>query len=166
MTKELPGVSYEAPSAANPLYADVALPVPLPPLTYEVPAAFRTLAVPGVRVRAVVGKRRLVGGVVAVHDRRPEGVNLRPLDEVLDREPVVTAELLELARFAADYYLAPLGEVLRGMLPGKLPPWGDRKVWLTDAGALALPRDPEESAVIEVLREGGRMTVGEIQGRL
>src|SRR5262249_14021988 len=89
-----------------------------------------------------------------------------PLDEVLDREPAVPADLLDLARFAADYYLAPLGEVLRSMLPGTLPPWGDRKVWLTDAGALALPRDPEEAAVIEVLREGGRMTVGEIQGRL
>ncbi|HZF07509.1 MAG TPA: primosomal protein N' [Thermoanaerobaculia bacterium] len=151
------------------MYADIALPIPLPPLTYEVPAAFRPLILPGVRVRVVAGRRRLMGVVVAVHERRPEGVNLRPLDEVLDREPVVTADLLDLARFAADYYLAPLGEVLRSMLPGNLPPWGDRKIWLTDAGALALPRDPrdpDEEAVIEVLREGGRMTVGEIQARL
>jgi primosomal protein N' (replication factor Y) len=122
--------------------------------------------VPGVRARVWVGKRRLTGVVVAVHDRRPEGVNLRPLEEVIDREPVVTAEILDLARFAADYYLAPLGEVLRAMLPGDLPPWGDRKVWLTDAGALAAVRDPAESAVIEALRDGGRMTVGDLQSRL
>jgi primosomal protein N' (replication factor Y) len=148
------------------LYADIALPVPLPPLTYEVPEPFRLLAVPGVRARVSVGKRRLTGVVVAAHDRRPEGMNLRPLEEILDREPVVTPEILELARFAADYYLAPLGEVLRGMLPGDLPPWGDRKVWLTDAGALAAVRDPAESAVVEALRLGGRMTVGDLQSRL
>ncbi len=130
------------------------------------PEPFRPLAVPGVRVRVWMGKRRLTGVVVAVHDRRPEGVNLRPLEEVLDREPVVTAEILDLARFAADYYLAPLGEVLRAMLPGNLPPWGDRKVWLTDAGALSAIRDPAESAVVEALRDGGRMTVGDLQSRL
>ena len=53
----------------------------------------------------------------------------------------VTQDLLELARFIADYYMAPLGEVVRTMLPSDLPPWGDRKVWLTDAGAMALPRE-------------------------
>jgi primosomal protein N' (replication factor Y) len=148
------------------VYADVALPVPLPPLTYEVPEFLRPLAVAGVRVRVGMGKRRLTGVVVAVHDRRPEGVNLRPVDEILDREPVVTEEILDLARFASDYYLAPLGEVLRAMLPGNLPPWGDRKVWLTDAGALSAIRDPAEAAVVEALRDGGRVTVGDLQARL
>ena len=52
------------------------------------------------------------------------------------------------------------------MLPGNLPPWGDRKVWLTDAGALSAVRDPAESAVVEALRDGGRMTVGDLQSRL
>ncbi len=62
--------------------------------------------------------------------------------------------------------MAPLGEVVRSMLPSDLPPWGDRKVWLTDAGALAPPRGPSEAAVVSVLREEGRMTVAELQSRV
>jgi primosomal protein N' (replication factor Y) len=149
------------------LLADVALPLPLPdPLTYEVPAAWAPQAVPGVRARVEMGKRRLTGMIVNVHRERPEGVNLRPLGEILDREPVLTPELLDLARFTADYYMAPLGEAVRSMLPADLPPWGDRKVWLTDAGALALPRSPAETAVLDALREGGRMSVAELQARV
>ncbi|HEV2854229.1 MAG TPA: primosomal protein N' [Thermoanaerobaculia bacterium] len=149
------------------LLAAVALPVPLPdPLTYEVPAAWAPQAVPGVRARVMMGKRRLVGVIVAVHADRPEGVNLRPIVEILDREPVLPADLLDLARFMADYYMAPLGEVIRSMLPSDLPPWGDRKVWLTDAGAMALPRTEAETAVLNALREGGRMTVAELQSRV
>jgi primosomal protein N' (replication factor Y) len=145
----------------------VALPLPLPdPLTYEVPAGLAPLAVPGTRARVRVGKRRLTGVIVAVRDSPPEGINLRPIEEILDAEPVMPPDLLELARFTADYYLAPLGEVVRTMLPSDLPPWGDRRVWLTDAGALAPPRGAEEAAVIDALREGGRMSVSELQSRV
>jgi primosomal protein N' len=87
---------------------------------------------------------------------------VRPVEEVVDREPVLGPELLDLARFVADYYFAPLGEVLRGMLPAALPAWGERKVWLTDAGALAPPRDAVEAAVVEALRGGERLHVGEL----
>jgi primosomal protein N' (replication factor Y) len=146
--------------------ADIALPIPLPdPLTYEVPAAWESQAREGVRARVLMGRRRLTGLIVRVHDERREGITLRPLQEILDREPVLTPDLLELARFTADYYMTPLGEVVRTMLPADLPPWGDRKVWLTNAGALALPRTVDESAVIDALREGGRMTVAELQSR-
>jgi primosomal protein N' (replication factor Y) (superfamily II helicase) len=149
------------------LLADVALPIPLPdPLIYEVPSAWESQAVPGARARVEVGKRRLTGLIVNVHGVRPEGIVLRPLLEVLDREPVLTPDLLDLARFTADYYMAPLGEVVRTMLPASLPPWGDRKVWLTDAGALAPPRSDAEAAVLDVLREKGRTTVAELQSRV
>ena len=151
----------------DPLFADVAVPLPLPePLTYEVPPAYAPLAVPGVRARVRVGKRRLTGVIVAVHDRRPEGIDLRPVEEIVDVEPVLPPDLLDLARFTANYYMAPLGEVVRTMLPSDLPPWGDRRVWLTNAGAMAPPRGPEEAAVIDALRDGGRMSVADLQGRV
>ncbi|HVR99789.1 MAG TPA: primosomal protein N' [Thermoanaerobaculia bacterium] len=149
------------------MYADIALPVPLPdPLTYEVPPTLAALVRPGIRVRVSIGRRRLSGVIVEVHDRLPEGVKLRAVEEVLDLMPVVTPELMELARFTATYYMAPLGEVLRSILPSDLPPWGDRKVRLTDAGALAPPRNDAEAAVIEAMREGTRLSVGELQARV
>ncbi|HSS50391.1 MAG TPA: DEAD/DEAH box helicase, partial [Thermoanaerobaculia bacterium] len=147
-------------------FADIVLPIPLPdPLTYAIPSSWVSQAVPGVRTRVTMGRRRLTGVIVEVHQRRPEGMTIRPIEEVLDREPVLTADLLALARFVAGYYMAPLGEVVRSMLPSDLPPWGDRKIWLTDAGAMALPRTPEETAVVDALREGGRMSVAELQAR-
>ena len=151
---------------AETAFADVALPLPLPdPLTYEIPAGYRSQVRPGIRARVTVGRRRLTGVVVGVHGNRPEGVNLRPLDEVLDVEPVVTPDLLDLARFTAAYYFASLGETLRSFLPQDLPPWGSRRLWLTDAGALARPRDRGEEAVIAALREGGRLSFSELRAR-
>lgn len=150
----------------EPRYADVALPVPLDPLTYEVPAAWRPQVRLGVRARVWVGRRRLTGVIVRVHDEAPESMNVRPVEEILDLEPVLLPDLLELARFTAQYYMAPLGEVIRSMLPSDLPPWGARRIWLTDAGALAVPRSPEEAAVIDALREGGRMSTAELQSRV
>lgn len=148
-------------------FAEIAVPLPLPgPLTYEIPDAWVPLAAPGVRARVLIGRRRLTGLILQVHENQPEDINLRPIEEILDREPVVPDDLLELARFIADYYMAPIGEVVRSMLPSDLPPWGDRKVWLTDAGALAMPRSPSEAAVIAALREGGRMTLAELQSRV
>jgi primosomal protein N' (replication factor Y) len=152
--------------AAEPAgWCDVAVPVPLPgALTYEVPRAWRGAVVPGVRVRVPVARRRLAGVVVALRDVAPEDVETRPLLEVLDPEPVLTAELLELAAFAADYYLAPLGEVVRTMLPPDLEPWGAQRVRLTDRGALA-PATGDEARVLGALREHGRLRVAELQER-
>ena len=42
---------------------------------------------------------------------------IRPILRVLDQEPVLSEHLLELGSWIAEYYLAPLGEVLRTMLP-------------------------------------------------
>lgn len=148
-------------------HARVAVPLPLPdPLTYEVPAAFDRLAAPGARVRVRVGPRRVTGVVVERTAESPDGVSLRALEEVLDREPAFPEDLLELARFTADYYRAPLGEVLRGMLPGDLPPWGHQRVRLTSAGAVAPPRDAVESRIVEALQEAGRLTASELQARV
>jgi len=146
------------------IYAEIAVPLPLDkPLVYEVPAAFGGLAQAGARARVRVGKRRLVGVITNLPSEPPAGVKLRPLEAVIDRLPVLPAELLDLATFIADYYMAPIGEVLRSMIPGKLPPWGDQRVWLTDGGALASSHDPDEKAVLAALAEGGRLRISELQ---
>ncbi len=156
-----------AAAAEPPAYARVAVPLPLPePLTYAVPPALDPLAVPGSRVRVRVGPRRLVGFVVARTSEAPEGVTLRLLEEVLDREPVVPPDLLDLAGFVARYYRAPLGEVLRGMLPSDLPPWGHQRIRLTSGGAIAPPRSADEERVVAALRETGRTSAADLQRRL
>ncbi len=155
----------EPAGSDRPAYVEVAVPLPLDgPLTYEVPESFAALARPGARARGRVGRRRLVGVIVGRREEPPEGVALRPLEAVVDPRPVLPEELLDLAAFVSDYYLAPLGEVLRAMLPADLAPWGDQRIWLTDAGALATPRDADEAAVVEALLASGRTTLAALQG--
>ena len=146
-------------------WVEVAVPVPLPgPLTYSLPEG--SLVGPGCRVRVPLGRRKLVGIVLARVDPRASEFKVRPIDEVLDLEPVLPKDLLDLAQFVADYYLTPIGEVVRAMLPGSLPPWGNRQVSLTDAGALTPPRDDLEASLLEILLAERRMRFAELRRRL
>ncbi len=148
----------------GPAFVDVAVPLPLATaLTYAVPPGFAALARRGARARVRVGGRRLVGVIVGSRAEPPPGLTLRPLEAVIDPLPVLPPALLELAAFVADYYLAPIGEVFRAVLPFDLPPWGDRRVWLTDGGSLARPETEAEADLVAALREMGRPRLAELQ---
>jgi primosomal protein N' (replication factor Y) len=72
----------------------------------------------GARVLVPFGGQRLVGVVVGVHDLTPEaGVEVKRVERVMDEAALLPNELMELGKWIAAYYCAPLGEVLRGMLP-------------------------------------------------
>ncbi|MBS1857770.1 MAG: primosomal protein N' [Acidobacteria bacterium] len=116
------------------LYCDVSLPVPLDqPFTYSLPETLRHRVRPGCRMLVPFGTRKLTGVILRCHDERPE-VSARDALRLLDSAPVLSAELLALGRWIAGYYCAPLGEVLRGMLP-LASEIRRGKVWtLTDAG--------------------------------
>lgn len=125
------------------------------PFTYALPETLRHRVRPGSRVLVPFGPRRLTGVVVNCHDQAP-AMATREASRLVDAEPVLDAELLALGRWIAGYYCAPLGEVLRGMLPlaGDVR-WA--KVWsLTDSGRdaarqLVLDSEPGDP-VTEVLR--------------
>jgi primosomal protein N' (replication factor Y) len=98
-----------------PEFCDVALAVPLDMVfTYRVPA--EAVPVVGGRVLVPFRQQRMTGVIVELHDRKPT-VRIKPILSVLDSSPVLDDQLLRLGRWIADYYLAPLGEVFRTMLP-------------------------------------------------
>jgi primosomal protein N' (replication factor Y) len=98
-----------------PEFCDVALPVPLDMVfTYRVSA--EASPVVGGRVLVPFRQQRLTGVVVELHDREPS-VKTKSILSVLDAVPVLDEQLLRLGRWIADYYLSPLGEVFRTMLP-------------------------------------------------
>ena len=101
----------------NPLYCDVSLPVPLDqPFTYAMPETLRHRVQPGCRVLAPFGTRTLTGLVLKTHSDPPQGA-LREILRLLDEEPALDAELLQLGKWIADFYCAPLGETMRAMTP-------------------------------------------------
>ena len=100
-----------------PLFVDVALPVPLErAFTYTVEGTSAPAV--GARVLVPFSGQRLMGVVVRVHDVQPaDGFEVKPVQQVLDDAALLSDELMKLAEWIAQYYVAPLGEVLRGMLP-------------------------------------------------
>lgn len=98
-----------------PEFCDVAVPVPLDmAFTYRVPA--EATPVVGGRVLVPFRQQRMMGIVVDLHDRKPN-VTTKNILGVVDPMPVLDEQLLRLGRWIADYYLAPIGEVFRTMLP-------------------------------------------------
>src|SRR5215471_6679470 len=98
-----------------PTFCDVAVPVPLDTVfTYRMPLGMEPVI--GGRVVVPFRQMRMSGIVVDVHNRQPS-VKTKDLLLVLDPAPVLDDLLLKLGRWMADYYLAPVGEVFRTMLP-------------------------------------------------
>ncbi|MGH9416723.1 MAG: replication restart helicase PriA [Terriglobales bacterium] len=100
-------------------FVEVALPVPLDQtFTYRADPGL-TLQ-PGMAVRVPWGRRHLVGLVTEVNSTPPPGIEpgqIRPVAAVIEGGPLLDATMLDLVRWAAVYYQAPVGEVMRGALP-------------------------------------------------
>jgi primosomal protein N' (replication factor Y) (superfamily II helicase) len=116
-------------------FCNVALPVPpRTTFTYAVPEALRESVHAGSRVLVPFRKKSLVGVVVESVKNAPEVTNIREIARVLDFVPALTPKLIELAHWIASYYLAPVGEVFRVMLPPLTELKSHRHILLTEPG--------------------------------
>src|SRR5579863_4068754 len=99
-------------------FCEVALPVPLrSAFTYAVPESFAAAEIVGCRVVVPFRNRAMVGVVVSVGTKPPQGKNVKEIVELLDATPALSAKLIELGIWVSRYYVAPVGETLRAMLP-------------------------------------------------
>ncbi len=148
-------------------YCRVALPVPVDtPFDYHWPGPDSPR--PGTRVLAPFGARRLVGMVVGSGAPEIDPARIKPLARVLDAEPLFKPAQLALARWCAQYYHHPLGEVIAAMLPAALRraqaalDRGPRYWQLTAAGAALgsndLARAPRQAEVLRLLADGAVAT--------
>jgi primosomal protein N' (replication factor Y) len=118
------------------LFVEVALPLPVPrTFTYAVPPALRAAARPGARVLVPFANREKIGWIDRVVETAERPERAKPISAVLDAQPSATNTILRLSRWIADYYLAPLGQVIRTALPAGL----------TDSSTdfVSLAREPE-----------------------
>jgi len=155
---ETPGYAAVVPELRSILPRDT--------FTYAVGAEHAETAVPGARVRVPFGEREVIGHVLErVADCDVDSP--RAILEVLDEPPPLLPHLVELARWVAARYRAPLGEVVKAMLPAGVraarPQGRKRGPRTTSRGALAAaeagppevphPLTPgQEAAVAPLLR--------------
>ncbi|MBR9990267.1 MAG: primosomal protein N' [Gemmatimonadetes bacterium] len=103
------------------MLVEVALPIPLPrTFTYRIDSPVAD----GTRVRVPFSGRKLVGWVVGAAVPARELKRVRDVERVLDDVPSAPPDVLALCRWIADYYVTPLGVVLRSALPAVLSDTG------------------------------------------
>jgi primosomal protein N' (replication factor Y) (superfamily II helicase) len=116
---------------------------------------------PGLRLRVPFGRGRRVGVLLgAAAQTEVSAARLKRALEILDDEPVLPPDLLELCRWAADYYHHPLGEVLATALPTRLREGGPlraarsrKTAQPTNEPGLPPPLNPEQAQALAQVRE-------------
>lgn len=158
---ELP--EWEQAAAEDLQVADVVFNLPLEkPYTYSIPSEFRELLQAGMRVKAPLGRgnRAVAGYCVNVRQAENAVRRLKPIQEVLDTEPLLNSVMLELTRWIAERYLCGWGQVLDSVIPaGVRRKSGTRLVQSyrladdaeTRLANIRLPK--KQQAVVDVLRD-------------
>jgi primosomal protein N' (replication factor Y) len=150
--------SPAAEESVLPEFAEIALPLPLrQTFTYRLPFGIREQAAVGARVLVPFGKRNLTGYVVDLHEKLDADLDIdessiREVIEILDREPLLTPEILNLTKWTADYYASSWGEILKASLPAGLNAPSGQMVSITAEGAEKLVEDtPGKAAKFRIL---------------
>ena len=100
------------------LFAEVILPLALPTTyTYAIPAIFADKVKQGCRVEVVLGKNKRYAGIIKAISSVAPAYNTKEILNILDDEPVLYPEQLQLWNWMHHYYMCSEGEVMAAALP-------------------------------------------------
>src|SRR4029079_10824821 len=101
------------------MYAEIIIPLALPKnYTWLVPEQMQETVRVGCRMEVNLGKNKKYAGIVKrVHHEKPEFFEPKEILNILDTEPVVFEEQLQLWEWMASYYMCSEGEVMAAALP-------------------------------------------------
>jgi primosomal protein N' (replication factor Y) len=150
-------------------YADVAVLAPItrapnvaPTYTYAVPEILAEHVAPGSLVTVPFGARKL-SGIVTKLSPTSRVRDIKPLESLLDPQPVVDAARIELARWMAHEYLAPLSECLHLFLPPGITVHSDTVYALVPTDAPLPTVNNLQADLIALLRQRGQLSRGQVQ---
>ena len=157
---------------AQEMFVEVAVPVHVAQtFTYRLTPEQSVDAKPGARIRVPFGRKLVTAYIVQIHNEIPGDIglteaDLKEADRVVDSVPVCTPEILQLARWVAEYYGSPLGEVIKATLPPGInpPPQGSfvkpklrRFVRATDLKPEKIT--DKQQSVLTTLQQNGAMAL-------
>ncbi len=161
---------FDESRATGALFAEVVFNLPLDQtFTYTIPDALKDQVQPGVRVFVSFGTGRQTGYVVGLTSESDPDLKLKPVLEVPDSEPLLSASLLELTRWIADYYQSSWGEVIRAALPAGLEEEIPEVFHLTGQGAEALESgnlSKKEYLLLDALSGKGKRSAKQLRKQL
>ncbi|MBK8340459.1 MAG: hypothetical protein IPK99_10920 [Flavobacteriales bacterium] len=146
-----------------PRFVDVIIPAAVPGVfTYGLPEGALDVA-PGMRVVVPFGSgRKLYAAMVlSTHQKQPEHRSIRTALSVLDHQPVISLQQLELWQRMADHYLCGLGEVMLTAMPGPLILTSNTRIIATEHTAEHAARTPRLALLLAALEKQPAITLAE-----
>ena len=114
----------------------VALPV-FNTYTYGVPEHFYDQVSPGKRVFIPFGQRKVTGYILGqAQNTKPDSIKL--IIDILDESPLFPPSMIPFFKWTADYYMHPLGEVIKSALPKGLNIYDTLCLSITKKGKQAI----------------------------
>jgi primosomal protein N' (replication factor Y) len=100
-------------------FVDVIVPLPIAGLyTYALPESMEENVQTGCRVIVSFGQKKFYTAIVVkVHTTAPVGYEVKNVEEVLDKSPVLLPSQLDFWQWVASYYLCTLGDVYKAAVP-------------------------------------------------
>lgn len=140
----------------------VAVPIPRDEYySYSLPAALAEGAEVGKRVLVPFHNRRTIGFIVGFGEPPPD-IKLKDVIDIIDDEPLFDEARLGFLKWAADYYLVPLGMMLKAAHPGGLGASIKRTLRLTPTGERAAAGEgrltAHELTVVKAIMGAGEIT--------
>jgi primosomal protein N' (replication factor Y) (superfamily II helicase) len=144
--------SINAPSSQVTPYAEVVFNLPIKePFTYKIPPEFSGKVQVGMRVLVPFGRRRITGYVVNLTAKWDKEIQLKSISDLPDAEPVVSEEILSLARWMGEYYQSSWGEAIRATLPAGIDDENREEFSITEVGAIALENGSLSKSSVYIL---------------
>ena len=135
------------------------------PFSYLVPEALINVVEVGERCFVQFSSFRRMGIIVQLRDEKPD-MDLKEIDELIDIEPVLTKELIELGKYLSETSCYPLISYLQTMIPSalkvtyrkyvKLVKEDDFRLSLVFNGNEVLDYSKLDKMDLEVIKEGLR----------
>lgn len=87
--------------------------------SYMIPSNLEESCIPGIRVSVPFGKgnKRRQGLILEISKGQPPYRQLKPINEVLEREPLLNQEMIGLVRFMKERYFCTLFDAVSAMIP-------------------------------------------------
>lgn len=144
-------------------FVDVVFPQPpYQTFTYEVPEALRHAIHLGHRVKVGLGRQKLAGIVVAFVSQ-PEFPRIRPIEDILDPNPIIPPDLFKLTQWIADYYITSWGEVIRAALPPGSVEKSEVLISRVEGVEITEPLSELMNLVITALEKKGSMSISRLE---
>jgi primosomal protein N' (replication factor Y) len=134
---------------------------------YRIPEKMISSLQIGMRVFVPFKGRKVTGFSIDLLEQPPRGVEekLREIEDLLDEAPLIDPQMLRFYRWISDYYLYPLGEVIKTGLPPGLQLKSELILSLTRDGMESLAQaglDPIQERVFRETSRCGKVSLGKM----